>query len=170
MFYLRPLYSKWRCRKHIDHAAHKSSDHPARWPHPVAVSHEVRDRKSTFLAHASTLPSPSAFPAFLEHLTASSALKRATHCMYAYRSTDNTVVTGQDDGGESGSGDRLARLLELSACENVVVVVSRWYGGVKLGSDRWKRISDVAKDALDKGGFTKKQVQNPTTGKKSGKR
>jgi putative IMPACT (imprinted ancient) family translation regulator len=78
--------------------------------------------------------------------------------MYAYRTSNplSTIpVTGQHDGGESGSSDRLARLLESSRCENVAIVVSRWYGGVKLGSDRWKRISDVAKEALARGSFVK---------------
>lgn len=96
-----------------------------------------------------------------------SSLKRATHCMCAYRTPSHTTgtITGQNDGGESGSGDRLSRLLELSGSENVVVVVSRWYGGVKLGSDRWKRISEVAKDVLDKGGFSKKRNANGDTSK-----
>ncbi|KAG6813737.1 hypothetical protein H0H92_007689 [Tricholoma furcatifolium] len=70
--------------------------------------------------------------------------------MYAYRVG---MQQGQSDGGESGAGDRLARLLLLSNADNVLVVVSRWYGGVKLGSDRWRCISDVAKEALHNGGF-----------------
>ncbi|KAG5645424.1 hypothetical protein DXG03_006248 [Asterophora parasitica] len=144
------------------HTPPRSPDHPQCGTHPLYASATLRDRKSTFQAHASPLHSPDALQAFLAHLTGLSALKRATHCMYAYR-TVSPPATGQDDGGESGAGDRLARLLELSGCENVVVVVSRWYGGVKLGSDRWKCISTVAKDALDKGGFikTKKQAQEP---------
>jgi putative IMPACT (imprinted ancient) family translation regulator len=76
--------------------------------------------------------------------------------MYAYRTADpssSQPVLGQNDGGESGSGDRLARLLELSRCSNTVIVVSRWYGGIKLGSDRWRLISRVANQALDCGGF-----------------
>jgi putative IMPACT (imprinted ancient) family translation regulator len=73
--------------------------------------------------------------------------------MYAYRAAG---MEGQSDGGEGGSGDRLARLLILSGCEDVVVVVWRRYGGVKLGADRWKRISAVAKEALDAGDFRKK--------------
>ncbi|KAF8893878.1 ribosomal protein S5 domain 2-type protein [Infundibulicybe gibba] len=94
---------------------------------------------------------------FLAYLTSSTALKRATHCMYAYRtsSQDGKIIMGQHDGGEGGSGDRLARLLDLSGCHHMIVVVSRWYGGVQLGSDRWKRISTVAKEALERGGFTK---------------
>ncbi|KAG5636635.1 hypothetical protein H0H81_007344 [Sphagnurus paluster] len=156
---LRLQPATWRWHAHI-HNASKSSD---AWPHPLFVSDKLRDRKSTFLAHASTLPSPAALPAFLAHLSSLPAVKRATHCMYAYRCTHPALATGQDDGGESGSGDRLARLLELSGCTNTVVVVSRWYGGVKLGSDRWKLISGTAKDALEWGGFTRKQEQSTAT-------
>lgn len=87
--------------------------------------------------------------------------------MYAYRTSDEALstipTTGQHDGGESGSGDHLARLLDLSGCDDVVVVVSRWYGGVKLGSDRWKRISDVAKEALTRGGFVNRNESGSTS-------
>ncbi|THU89370.1 ribosomal protein S5 domain 2-like protein [Dendrothele bispora CBS 962.96] len=134
------------------------------WPHPIFSSERISDRKSVFLAHATKLPHQSLVPAFLDHLTNLPKLKRATHCMYAYRTSETSrhhpempavekVVTGQHDGGESGSGNHLSRLLEVMGCENVVVVVSRWYGGIQLGSDRWRRISDVAKEALNKGGF-----------------
>ncbi|KAI0916583.1 hypothetical protein AcV5_003033 [Taiwanofungus camphoratus] len=64
------------------------------------------------------------------------------------------IAFGSSDGGESGAGERLSRLLELTQCEDVVLVVYRWYGGVKLGSHRWKCISAVAKEALERGGFT----------------
>ena len=42
---------------------------------------------------------------------------------------------------------------------DVLVVVSRWYGGVKLGSDRFRIINNVAREALVEGGWTK---SNPT--------
>lgn len=61
------------------------------------------------------------------------------------------VISGSVSGGESGAGERLERLLEMSTdCSkrDVVLVVYRWYGGVKLGSERWKCISGVAKEAL----------------------
>lgn len=84
-------------------------------------------------------------------------------------------ITGSCDGGEAGAGERLSRLLELGKCEDVVVVVYRWYGGVKLGSDRWKCISGVAKEALtlagylgggeDKGVITKVQLEKKGTKK-----
>lgn len=124
-----------------------------------------------FQAHATELKDATLLPIFLNHLTSLPSLKRATHCMYAYRSTEKNCgveqqACGQNDGGESGSGDRLSRLLELSSCENVIVVVSRWYGGTKLGSDRWKRISEVAKEALGKGGFSKRVNLQKTPARK----
>ncbi|KAJ7502885.1 ribosomal protein S5 domain 2-type protein [Mycena galericulata] len=124
----------------------------AQWSHPVHTSSRLTDRKSIFLAHASILPAPAALPNLIAHLRTlpGTNVKRATHCMYAYRAAG---VAGQSDGGEGGSGDRLARLLGLSGCENVVVIVWRWYGGVKLGADRWKRISEVAREALGSGDF-----------------
>ena len=126
----------------------------ADWDHPIYASESISDRRSIFLAHVSTLLTPSALPTFLRHLTSLKALKGATHCMYAYRVVEiqpdlsRTLHVGQRDGGEKGSGERLSRLLEALQCENVVLVVSRKYGGVKLGSDRWRLISMVAKDAL----------------------
>jgi hypothetical protein len=58
-----------------------------------------------------------------------------------------TLHVGQHDGGEKESGERLSRLLQALQCENVVVAVSCWYGGVELGSNRWRMILTVAKEA-----------------------
>jgi putative IMPACT (imprinted ancient) family translation regulator len=88
--------------------------------------------------------------------------------MHAYRVIETrpdlsrTLHVGQHDGGEKGSGERLSRLLEALHCDNVVVVVSRWYGGVKLGSDRWRMISTVAKEAIRRGAFVK-ETEVPDT-------
>lgn len=41
-----------------------------------------------------------------------------------------------DDDGEAAAGGRIAHLMQLMEVVNVLVVVSRWYGGVKLGPDR----------------------------------
>ncbi len=82
---------------------------------------------------------------------------RATHNMFAYRFTsdDGTLVSDNDDDGEKGSGNKLASLLEMCRAENVLVVVSRWFGGVHLGSSRFKWIASVARDGLERGGFIK---------------
>ncbi|KAI0368438.1 ribosomal protein S5 domain 2-like protein [Pilatotrama ljubarskyi] len=150
--------------------------------HPkVAASDPLTHLKSTFQAFATAVssqtlsyenPVPSLMrtdiiPELLAHLKdIEPRTRRATHAMYAWRVRSQpsagtnsrdpaslTVLCGSSNGGEAGAGERLERLLELSKCEDVFVVVFRWYGGVKLGSDRWKCISSVAKEALERGGF-----------------
>jgi len=64
-----------------------------------------------------------------------------------FHSVDN------DDDGETAAGSRMAHLLELVDVWNVLVVVSRWYGGIKLGPDRFRIINQVAREALVLGGF-----------------
>ncbi|EWC47402.1 hypothetical protein DRE_00370 [Drechslerella stenobrocha 248] len=67
------------------------------------------------------------------------------------RATHN--ITDNDDDGETAAGSRLGHLLELIDVWDVVVVVSRWYGGVKLGPDRFRIINQVAREALILGDF-----------------
>ena len=119
-------------------------------------------RKSVFVAHCTRLHSLSDLPALTSHLHRStSRLKRATHCMYACRIASpakSDVSSGktlyrQDDGGEKGAGEFLADILEKGECHDTIVIVWRWYGGVKLGGERWRVIGRVAREALKTGGF-----------------
>ncbi len=161
------------------HGLADKPDYPTTWPHPIFSSEGITHQKSGFQAHASVILCPptqgsnleSTFERLFDRLVELfPRTKRATHCMYAWRSSVNEtpssairrVSCGSCDGGESGAGERLERLLEMSGCENAVVVVYRWYGGVPLGSNRWKCISGVAKEALRAGGFTgEKMAQKP---------
>jgi hypothetical protein len=59
------------------------------WPHPVGTSSLITVKRSVFLAHASMLPVRDALPSYIEYLRShdehASRLKRATHCMTAWR-------------------------------------------------------------------------------------
>jgi len=74
-----------------------------------------------------------------------------------------------DDDGETQAGARLKHLLDILELENVLVVVSRWYGGTHLGPDRFKLINQAARDALDLGGFLEDK-EKETAGKSKGKK
>ncbi|GCE98807.1 hypothetical protein ZYGM_004294 [Zygosaccharomyces mellis] len=63
------------------------------------------------------------------------------------------IQQGCQDGGESGAGQRLLTLLERAQLFNVLVVVTRWYGGTPLGSARFRHISSTASECLKRGGF-----------------
>lgn len=57
-----------------------------------------------------------------------------------------------DDDGEDAAGGRLLHLLQILDIKNTVIVVSRWYGGVKLGPARFTHINNAARLLLEKCG------------------
>lgn len=60
-----------------------------------------------------------------------------------------------DDDGETKAGARLLELLTILDVCDIVVVVTRWYGGSKLGADRFKHINNAARNVLDQHGVLK---------------
>jgi putative IMPACT (imprinted ancient) family translation regulator len=75
----------------------------------------VTSQRSTFLAHATILKDFKDLGAFFEHLSdidprLSKDIRKATHRMYAWK-TKKGDLKGQNDGGESGAGNLLARIV-----------------------------------------------------------
>ena len=60
---------------------------------------------------------------------------------------------GSADCGEAGAGQRLLTLLERTNVVNVLLIVTRWHGGIPLGSARFRHISFVAMESLKRGHF-----------------
>ena len=50
-------------------------------------------------------------------------------------------------------------LLQIIDASNVIVVVSRWYGGILLGPDRFKHINNAARQICDQCGYIKGKVR-----------
>jgi putative IMPACT (imprinted ancient) family translation regulator len=53
-----------------------------------------------------------------------------------------------NDDGEDGAGMRLSQLLQLRNEMNVLVVVTRWFGGIHLGPKRFAHIVAAAQEVL----------------------
>lgn len=139
-------------------------------PPDWALSEVVIEKKSTFLARAVQVKDVKLARKYLEHLvTTDKKVARATHNITAWRIRDNlsnAVFQDCDDDGEDAAGGRLLHLLQLMDIWDVMVVVSRWFGGVKLGSDRFRIINSVARDALSKGQFVPSEKRQQTSRKK----
>ncbi|MFC3128884.1 YigZ family protein [Coralloluteibacterium stylophorae] len=93
------------------------------------VRHEQEIRRSRFLAHAAPVASAEEAAAFIARVGASDA----THNCWAWR------VGGQyrssDDGEPAGTAGRpILAAIDGQGCDRVAVVVTRWYGGTKLGA------------------------------------
>lgn len=92
-------------------------------------SHEEEVKKSRFVAWAGPAGSPGEAHEFIvRHSVAS-----ATHNCWAYRIGD--VYRFNDDGEPGGTAGRpILQAIEGQQCDRVVVLVVRWFGGIKLGS------------------------------------
>ncbi|CAM9482304.1 unnamed protein product [Laminaria digitata] len=59
-------------------------------------------------------------------------------------------------------------MLAITRAQNVLVVVSRWFGGIHLGPDRFKHINNAARELLVKcGGTTASSSNGGTSDKKN---
>ena len=110
------------------------------------------DRKSTFQAHVCVVHTEQdVLDALSVLIDNSSKLQRASHNMYAWRILDpetGVLKHDNDDDGEDGAGSRMAQLLHFREETNVLVVVSRWFGGIHLGPKRFAHISNVSRELL----------------------
>jgi len=115
-----------------------------------AVSSAITSKQSRFVARSIEISTLSEASNAMNRLfSANLELKEASHNITAWRvQTSNGIVEGSEDDGESGGGRHLLGLLQADNLTNVFLVVSRWYGGIMLGPDRWRIMTQVSRDAL----------------------
>ncbi|QWT21812.1 IMPACT family protein [Bacillus sp. NP157] len=91
--------------------------------------HEEEIRKSRFLAQAAPVGSPADALAFFSAV----GDPAATHNCWAYRIGD--AYRFNDDGEPGGTAGRpILAAIDGQGYDRVAVVVTRWYGGIKLGA------------------------------------
>jgi uncharacterized YigZ family protein len=115
-------------------------------------------RGSEFIGHVDVANSVEAAETFVETIRAEYA--DATHTVPAYRVRADPLREWASDAGEpSGSAGKPAlNVLEQEAVENVVAVVTRYYGGTNLGVGGLARAySRGVKDALDDATITERR-------------
>ncbi|EGS21086.1 uncharacterized protein CTHT_0029270 [Thermochaetoides thermophila DSM 1495] len=136
-------------------------------PPPWTLSEPITESKSTFIARCAPVTSPQQAVSYMQHLLATDKkVRAATHNMTAWRirGLNGTSFQDCDDDGETAAGGRLLHLMQRMDLWDVMVVVSRWYGGVKLGPRRFTLINQVARDAFVQAGL----VSNSGEKKKKG--
>mmetsp|Transcript_19905 Transcript_19905/g.24548 ORF Transcript_19905/g.24548 Transcript_19905/m.24548 type:complete len:324 (+) Transcript_19905:77-1048(+) len=134
---------------------YKNNSHNDDDIHWITAENTLIDRKSVFQAHLCVISSEEMVQRAVSKLIeGSSKIQRATHNMYAYRFTE-TLPDGKillkhdnDNDGEDGAGSRLAQLIDMRKEDGVLILVSRWYGGIHLGPKRFAHITNVARELL----------------------
>ncbi|KAI1180854.1 RWD repeat domain-containing protein [Nemania sp. FL0916] len=120
---------------------------------PWILSDPVVELRSTFVARCAAVTSTVEAETFLQHLLASDKkVRAATHNITAWRikGPNGTAFQDCNDDGETAAGGRLLHLMQLMDLWDVMVVVTRWYGGHKLGPRRFALINQAARDAFVK--------------------
>lgn len=106
----------------------------------------LSDRGSRYAVSGAPVRSRAEIDVVLAQLKSDRAYAKATHNTWAA-----LLPTGalKADDGESGAGMVILRMLERAGLENHVVIVTRWYGGKKLGGDRFRRVQDAVRVYLE---------------------
>eukprot|EP00928_Gymnodinium_smaydae_P024384 TRINITY_DN1973_c0_g5_i1.p1 TRINITY_DN1973_c0_g5~~TRINITY_DN1973_c0_g5_i1.p1 ORF type:complete len:330 (-),score=50.89 TRINITY_DN1973_c0_g5_i1:270-1148(-) len=122
----------------------------------ISTGEPLTDRKSTFLCFLWPVSSRDDVECGVAVLKSNHKIARAAHNMLAWRLV--SPVTGGltsecDSDGEAGAGGGLHHLLHTMAVENVAVMVTRWFGGIHLGPDRFKHINNCARTLLVREGY-----------------
>lgn len=116
-------------------------------PTLLILENIVQDRGSKYAVSGGSAASRADVDGFLKALKKNRKFAKATHNTWAVILPDGTPVKGDD--GESGAGMVIVRMLERAGLRGHVVVVTRWYGGVKLGGDRFRRVQDCVHAYLE---------------------
>ena len=99
------------------------------WTLATPASHQLEVKHSRFLAQAATIDSADAAQAALAPLSDPDA----THNCWAWRV--GAQYRSSDDGEPAGTAGRpILAAIDGQGCDQVLVVVTRWFGGIKLGA------------------------------------
>lgn len=98
----------------------------------------IRDRGSRYAVSGGVVRDKAGAQAFLTALKRDRKFAKATHNSWAA----DTLADGplRNDDGESGAAAIILRMLEREGLKDRIVVVTRWYGGVHLGGDRFGHV------------------------------
>ena len=118
-----------------------------------AAEATVEEKKSVFIGNVSPVSSEEEARAFID------AVKKkyydARHNVFAYYLNGGNISRFTDDGEPKGSaGIPVLNVLKMSGATDMCMVVTRYFGGILLGTGGLVRAySAAAKAALDKAGF-----------------
>jgi len=103
----------------------------------LQIEDVLRDRGSRYAVSGGAVEGRAGVEAFLVELKRAKKFAKATHNTWACVLSDGAV---KGDDGEAGAGAVILKMLERAELRNHIVVVTRWYGGVHLGGDRFAHV------------------------------
>lgn len=117
------------------------------------VSVEMVEKKSIFIGHAAPIASEEEARRYIDEKKRE--YHDATHNVYAYMLADGALARYSDDGEPQGTaGMPVLNVVKMSGATDLVVVVTRYFGGILLGAGGLVRAyTAAAKLAVDEAGL-----------------
>ena len=111
----------------------------------------IKDRGSVYSVSAGRVENREDIKKFLKKIhNYNKKYQKATHHSYAVViAKDGVVYSTKSDDGETGAGNVILRIIQKKNYTNIIVCITRWFGGVKLEADRFKHIQDATIFILD---------------------
>ena len=118
-----------------------------------AATAEFEEKKSVFIGHATPVLSEDEARAFVD--SKKREYHDARHNCYAYMLADGAIARYSDDSEPQGTaGIPILNVVKMSGATDLCVVVTRYFGGILLGTGGLVRAyTTAAKMAVDAAGF-----------------
>ncbi|SDD07760.1 YigZ family protein [Ruegeria marina] len=113
---------------------------------PTRLGVVLTDRGSKYAVSGAPARSREEVDAVLAVLKSDKSYAKATHNTWAAVLPSGALKA---DDGETGAAMVILRMMERAGLTDHVIVVTRWYGGKKLGGDRFRRVQDATRAYLD---------------------
>lgn len=106
----------------------------------------ITDRGSKYSVSGGKVMNRDEIKKFLRKLKTDKSYAKATHNTWAARlSHEGQIWETKNDDGETGASATILRIMQKQNAVNMIIVVTRWYGGVKLMGDRFKHVQEATK-------------------------
>jgi len=108
------------------------------------------DRKSKYTVVWWTVKSEEEVRLFIKTLLKKKYFQKSTHNSYAYRvKLENwSILESKNDDWETWAGNCILRELKTEDYVNTIIVVTRYFWGIYLNTDRFKNVINVTKEFL----------------------
>lgn len=104
----------------------------------LQIEDVLRDRGSRYAVSGGPVRGRAEIDAFLADLKRAKKFAKATHNSWAAVLTREGAL--KNDDGEAGAGAVILKMIEREGLADHIIVVTRWYGGVHLGGDRFAHV------------------------------
>lgn len=113
----------------------------------IILKNIIEDRKSKYTIVWWYVESVEDVQKFMAYLLQDKYFQKSTHNTYAYRILQEnwSILESKNDDWETWAGMCILRELQRENAQNIVLVVTRYFWGIKLQTDRFKNVIDACK-------------------------